>query len=162
MYTNLDRIASFRVDHTKLEPGIYVSRRDIAKTPVITTFDIRLTRPNVEPPIDQAALHTIEHLGATFLRNSNVKDYIVYFGPMGCRTGLYLVFCDCTSVTEIRKLITEMFQFICDFEGEIPGAKAEECGNYLEHNLELAKFYAERYLGDLASDFKSEYEYLSD
>lgn len=161
MANELERIASFQVDHTKLEPGIYVSRHDIAKTPIITTFDLRLTRPNNEYPLDQAALHTIEHLGATYLRNSEVKDFVIYFGPMGCRTGFYLVFSDCTSAKEIQRLIIKMFEFIRDFRGDIPGATPEECGNYKEHNLLLAKTYAIDYLAKITKDdCPTEYQYL--
>ncbi|MBQ6510752.1 S-ribosylhomocysteine lyase [Candidatus Saccharibacteria bacterium] len=160
MSNKLKRISSFSVDHTKLEPGIYVSRCDVVKTPIITTFDLRLLRPNIEVPIEQNALHTIEHLGATFLRNSDKKDYVIYFGPMGCRTGFYLVFNDCTNAQEIRELVIKMFEFIRDFKGEIPGATPEECGNYIDHDLALAKTYAIDYLSEITKNCKTEYDYL--
>ncbi len=160
MSDKLERIASFSVDHTKLKPGIYVSRCDAAKTPIITTFDLRLTCPNVEPALDQAAMHTIEHLGATFLRNSDKKDYIIYFGPMGCETGFYLVFNDCTNADEIKELVIRMFEFICDFDGDIPGATPEECGNFILHDLTLARIYARQYLNEITENCRTEYEYL--
>ena len=130
----MERIASFTIDHLKLEPGIYVSRKDKNGETVITTFDLRITAPNREPVIDMPALHTIEHLGATFLRNSLKKDDVVYFGPMGCRTGCYLLVFGDVSSKEIAPLILEMCDFIIDFKGEIPGAKPEECGNYSEQS----------------------------
>ena len=143
----MEKIASFTVDHLKLEPGIYVSRRDEFQNIVLTTFDIRLTTPNKEPVLNTAENHSIEHIGATFLRNHlDWKDRIVYFGPMGCRTGFYLIVFGDYSSRDIVPLITEMFTFIADFEGEIPGAKKNECGNYLDQNLEMAKWVARRYL----------------
>lgn len=162
MAKKLNRIASFRVDHTKLKPGLYVSRQDEFKGIAITTFDLRLTCPNTEPPLDQAGLHTIEHLGATFLRNSRAKDRIVYFGPMGCRTGFYLLIYGEKTAKQVRPLITEMLEFICNFNGVIPGTTPEECGNYREHNLNLAKRYAANYLCDLTGNFEHEYTYLPD
>ena len=153
----MERIASFTIDHLKLEPGIYVSRKDKNGETVITTFDLRITAPNHEPVIDMPALHTIEHLGATFLRNSLKKDDVVYFGPMGCRTGCYLLVFGDVSSKEIAPLILEMCDFIIDFKGEIPGAKPEECGNYSEQNLEMAKFYIKRYKKDIRE--KQNFEY---
>ena len=153
----MERIASFTIDHLKLEPGIYVSRKDKNGETVITTFDLRITAPNREPVIDMPALHTIEHLGATFLRNSLKKDDVVYFGPMGCRTGCYLLVFGDVSSKEIAPLILEMCDFIIDFKGEIPGAKPEECGNYSEQNLEMAKFYIRRYKKDIRE--KQNFEY---
>lgn len=143
----MERIASFSVNHLVLEPGIYVSRKDEFNGCILTTFDLRLTTPNKEPVLNTAETHTIEHLGATFLRNHPVwKNRIVYFGPMGCRTGFYLiVFGDCTS-GDMVPLITEMFEFIEHYEGDIPGARPEECGNYLDQNLEMAKWVSRRYL----------------
>ena len=143
----MEKIASFTVDHLKLEPGIYVSRKDKFKDTVLTTFDIRLTAPNKEPVLNTAENHTIEHIGATFLRNHSVwKDRIVYFGPMGCRTGFYLIVYGDYSSRDIVPLVTEMFSFIADFEGEIPGAKENECGNYLDQNLAMAKWVANKFL----------------
>ena len=143
----MEKIASFTVNHLVLEPGIYVSRKDRFKDTVITTFDLRLTTPNKEPVLNTAETHTIEHLGATFLRNHPLwKDRTVYFGPMGCRTGFYLLLEGDLSSKDIVSLVTELFVFIKDFEGDIPGAKAEECGNYLDQNLPMAKWVAERYL----------------
>ena len=143
----MKRIASFSIDHTKLLPGIYVSRKDTFKDAVITTFDIRVTRPNFEPVLNNAEIHTVEHLGATFLRNDpEYKDRIVYFGPMGCRTGFYLLIGDDLTSAQIAPLIKKMFEFIADFTGELPGAHPEECGNYLEHNVEMAKYISKRYI----------------
>ena len=145
----MERIASFSVDHRRLLPGIYVSRTDKNGDTTVTTFDLRVTAPNREPVMDMPAIHTIEHLGATFLRNSKQKDDIVYFGPMGCRTGFYLlVFGEKTS-EDVAPLILEMCDFILRFEGEIPGAKPEECGNFSEQNLNMAKYYIKKYKKDL-------------
>lgn len=145
----MDRIASFQIDHLQLEPGLYVSRRDQQDQTVITTFDLRMTTPNREPVIDMPALHTIEHLGATFLRNSSRKEEIVYFGPMGCRTGCYMLLFGDLQSEDVFSLVLELCDFILHFEGEIPGAKPEQCGNYLEQNLNMAKFYIARYKKDL-------------
>ena len=143
----MEKIASFTVNHLLLEPGIYVSRQDHVGKEVITTFDLRMTAPNREPVMNTAEVHTIEHLGATFMRNHSLwKDRTVYFGPMGCRTGFYLLLEGDLSSRDIVDLVTEMFSFIRDFEGEIPGAKADECGNYLDQNLPMAKWVAKRYL----------------
>lgn len=142
----MERIASFTIDHLRLLPGLYVSRRDRRGECVVTTFDLRLTAPNREPVVDMPALHTIEHLGATFLRNSARKDEVVYFGPMGCRTGCYLVMFGDLESADAAPLVEEMCRFILTWEGEIPGAKPEECGNYLEQNLGMAKYYIRRYL----------------
>ena len=128
-----------------LEPGLYVSRRDKKGEVDVTTFDLRLTAPNKEPVMDVPALHTIEHLAATYLRNSNRKEDIIYFGPMGCRTGCYLVMFGYLNSADVLPLVLEMCDFIIGFEGEIPGASAVECGNYLDQNLEMAKYYIRRY-----------------
>ena len=145
----MEKIASFTVNHLKLEPGIYVSRRDQFENVILTTFDIRLTTPNKEPVLNTAENHTIEHIGATFLRNHPLwKDRIVYFGPMGCRTGFYLIVYGDYSSKDICPLVTEMFSFIADFEGDIPGAKADECGNYLDQNLEMAKWISRKYINN--------------
>jgi len=138
----MERIASFSVDHLLLEPGVYVSRidRDPATGAAVTTFDLRLTTPNKEPVMNTAECHTIEHLGATFLRNhAEWSSRIVYFGPMGCRTGFYFLLRDNVSRLDALHLVQESFAFIRDFEGEIPGSRREECGNYKEHDLKGAK-----------------------
>ncbi len=142
---SVEKIESFRVDHTRLLPGLYVSRRDGGEEKPVTTFDLRFTRPNLEPVMDVPAIHTIEHLGATFLRNSARKDDIIYFGPMGCRTGFYLVMFGHLNSEDALPLVRAMLNFILGFEGPIPGASPEECGNYLDQNLNMAKFYARKY-----------------
>ena len=143
----METIASFTIDHIKLQPGLYVSRKDRFGSEVITTFDIRMTSPNEEPVMNTAELHTIEHLGATFLRNHpDFGSRVVYFGPMGCRTGCYLLLAGDYSSNELVPLMTEMFTFIRDFEGDIPGAAPEQCGNWLDQNLPMAKYLASRYL----------------
>ncbi len=145
----METIASFTVDHLVLEPGVYVSRvdRDPATGAAVTTFDIRLTTPNREPVMNTAEVHTIEHLGATYLRNNPVwGDRVVYFGPMGCRTGFYLVVFGELSSREILPAVWGLFDFIADFEGEIPGAAPEACGNYLDQNLPAAKWWARRFI----------------
>ena len=145
----MDKIASFTVDHLSLMPGVYVSRVDIdpASGTTVTTFDLRLTAPNREPVMNTAECHTIEHLGATFLRNHpQWAPRVVYFGPMGCRTGFYLVVFGQVSSEEILPLVRELFAFVRDFSGEIPGARPEECGNYLDQNLSMAQWLAARYL----------------
>jgi len=143
----MDKIASFTIDHLRLEPGVYVSRKDRAGAEIITTFDLRMTAPNREPVMNTAEMHTIEHLGATFLRNHPVwKDRVLYFGPMGCRTGFYLLLAGDLTSAEIAPLITEMFTFIAGYEGDIPGAAPEECGNWLDQNLPMARWLAARYL----------------
>lgn len=139
------KIASFTVDHLRLESGLYLSRRDERDGAVVSTFDLRFTAPNREPVMDTPALHTIEHLGATFLRNNARADEIVYFGPMGCRTGFYLILFGDRSPEDALPLVREMCSFILSYEGEIPGARPEECGNYLEQNLAMAKYYTARY-----------------
>lgn len=142
----MEKIASFTIDHIKLQPGIYVSRKDHVGAEVITTFDLRITSPNEEPVMNTAEIHTIEHLGATYLRNSAVKDKVIYFGPMGCRTGFYLLLAGDLASSDIVGLMTEMFEFIRDFEGEVPGASAKDCGNYLDMNLGMANYIADKYL----------------
>lgn len=145
----MDRIASFTVNHLKLFPGMYVSRRDTRGECVVTTFDLRVTAPNREPVMDMPAVHTIEHMGATYLRNSARKDDIVYFGPMGCRTGFYLVMFGDPEPADIYDLIIDMCDFILGYEGEIPGAQPDQCGNYSEQNLNMAKFYIRKYQQEL-------------
>lgn len=153
----MEKIASFTVDHSKLFSGLYVSRRDKKGDTVVTTFDMRITAPNKEPVMDMPALHTIEHLGATFLRNSAVKDDIVYFGPMGCRTGFYIVMFGDLKPLDIFDLVISMCDFIIGFEGDIPGAKPEECGNYSEQNLNMAKYYIKKYKSELCQNKRFEY-----
>lgn len=137
------KIASFTIDHIKLQPGVYVSRKDHIGAEVITTFDLRMTSPNEEPVMNTAEVHTIEHLGATFLRNHpEYKDKTVYFGPMGCRTGFYLLLAGDLSSKDIVPLMVEMFEFIRDYKGEVPGASPKDCGNYLDMNLGMANYLA--------------------
>ena len=149
----MERIASFCVDHNKLEPGIYVSRIDGD----IITYDIRMVKPNTPPYLPNPVMHTIEHLAATFLRNH--KDYgskTVYFGPMGCRTGFYLLLTGDYESRDIVPLMIEMWEFIRDFEGDVPGASARDCGNYLDMNLPMAKYLAKRYLENVLYDIKED------
>ena len=146
----MEKITSFTIDHLRLLPGVYVSRKDMVGDRVVTTFDIRMTRPNFEPVINTAELHAIEHLGATFLRNHKEwGENILYFGPMGCRTGFYLLLNGDYESKDIVSLLKEMFIFVKDFEGEVPGACAKDCGNYLDINLPMAKYIAKRYLNDV-------------
>lgn len=143
----MEKITSFTINHLELLPGIYVSRKDNAGGAAITTFDIRMTRPNYEPVMNTAEVHTMEHLGATFLRNhKEFQDRVLYFGPMGCRTGFYLLLAGDWNSADIVPLVTEMFEFIRDYEGEVPGASARDCGNYLDMNLPMTKFLADRFL----------------
>lgn len=157
-------IASFTIDHLRLLPGIYVSRKDPIGKEVITTFDIRMTRPNFEPVMNTAEMHTIEHLAATYLRNHEVfGSRIIYFGPMGCRTGFYLLLAGDCSSEDILPLITGMFEFIRDFEGEVPGAAAIHCGNYLDMNLPMAKYLANRFLNEVLAQITPDHlRYPSD
>ncbi|MDO5088371.1 MAG: S-ribosylhomocysteine lyase [Leptotrichiaceae bacterium] len=153
----MERIASFQVDHIKLNRGLYVSRIDEINGNYLTSFDIRMKLPNREPVINIAELHTMEHLGATFLRNhSEWKNEIVYFGPMGCRTGFYLILKGKLTPHDIKELIKETFTFMADFKGEIPGASAVECGNYLDQNLPMANFEAKKYLEETLNNLKEE------
>ncbi len=143
----MEKIASFTIDHIKLQPGIYVSRKDQIGQEVVTTFDLRMTSPNEEPVMNTAEVHTIEHLGATYLRNKEeIKDKVIYFGPMGCRTGFYLLLAGDYASKDIVALVTEMFEFIRDYRGEVPGASPKDCGNYLDMNLGMANYLANRYL----------------
>lgn len=143
----MKKIASFTINHLKLEPGIYVSRRDYIGSEIATTFDIRMTRPNYEPVMNTAEVHTLEHLGATFLRNhEKYSDKVIYFGPMGCRTGFYLILAGNLESKDIVDLVTEMYEFMSEFEGDVPGASARDCGNYLDMNLPMAKYVAKRFL----------------
>ena len=151
----MEKITSFTIDHIKLQPGIYVSRKDKAGDSVVTTFDIRMTSPNEEPVMNTAELHTIEHLAATFLRNHpEFGSKMLYWGPMGCRTGNYLLLIVDYESSDIVPLMTETFEFIRDFEGEVPGAAAKDCGNYLDMNLPMAKYLAGKFLKEVLYDIK--------
>lgn len=146
----MEKIASFTIDHLKLVPGVYVSRKDTIGKEVITTFDLRMTSPNDEPVMNTAEVHTIEHLAATFLRNHPVYgNKTIYFGPMGCRTGFYLLLAGDLTSKEIVTLMIEMFEFIRDFKDEVPGASPKDCGNYLDMNLPMANYLAKRYLDNV-------------
>ena len=143
----MQKITSFTIDHIKLIPGVYVSRKDPVGSEVITTFDLRMTSPNDEPVMNTAEMHTIEHLAATFLRNH--KEFgpkIIYFGPMGCRTGFYLILKGDLKSSDIVDLVKETFEFIANYEGIVPGASARDCGNYLDMNLPMAKYEAKLFL----------------
>lgn len=143
----MKKIPSFTIDHTRLNRGIYVSRKDFVADEVITTFDVRMKLPNREPALHQGAIHTIEHLAATFLRNHPVwKDRIVYWGPMGCLTGNYLIVKGDLTSRDILPLIQETFLFIANYEGEIPGATERDCGNYILQDLAMARYEAKKYL----------------
>ena len=143
----MEKIASFSIDHIRLQPGVYVSRKDHVGDSVITTFDLRMTSPNEEPVMNTAEMHTIEHLGAVFLRSHpQWKDRVIYFGPMGCRTGFYLLLAGDYQSKDIVPLMVDMFTFIRDFEGDVPGAAARDCGNYLDMNLPMTKYLAKRFL----------------
>lgn len=145
----MKKIPSFTIDHTRLNRGIYVSRKDFVADEVITTFDVRMKLPNREPALHQGAIHTIEHLAATFLRNHPVwKDRIVYWGPMGCLTGNYLIVKGNLTSRDILPLMQETFLFIANYEGEIPGATERDCGNYILQDLAMARYEAEKYLDE--------------
>lgn len=154
----MNKIASFTVNHLTLLPGIYVSRKDKVGEEVITTFDIRMTAPNREPVINTAEIHTMEHLGATFLRNH--KEWakkVIYFGPMGCRTGFYMILAGDLESKDVVGLVTEMFTFMAEFEGDVPGAAARDCGNYLDMNLPLTKIVAKRFLDNTLKNITKEH-----
>ena len=154
----MEKIASFTIDHLKLTPGVYVSRKDHVGAEVITTFDLRMTSPNDEPVMNTAEVHTIEHLAATFLRNHPVYgDKTVYFGPMGCRTGFYLLLAGDYESKDIVPLMIEMFTFIRDYHDEVPGASAKDCGNYLDMNLGMANCLAARYLNNTLINITEEH-----
>ncbi|MCD7752644.1 MAG: S-ribosylhomocysteine lyase [Lachnospiraceae bacterium] len=153
----MEKIASFTIDHIRLVPGIYVSRKDRIGAETVTTFDIRMTAPNREPVMNTAEVHTIEHLGATFLRNHpQWKDRVIYFGPMGCRTGFYLLLAGDLESADIVPLVKEMFTFMADFEGEVPGASPKDCGNYLDMNLNMAKYLSRRFLNEVIHNISEE------
>jgi len=156
----MKKIASFQVDHLRLKPGAYVSRKDKFEKTVITTFDLRYKEPNKEPVLDQPALHTIEHLCATFLRSHNEwSDKVIYFGPMGCRTGFYLILAGDYESKSILPLLAEMYEWIAKFKGEIPGATAAECGNWREQNIDMAKLECKKYAALLKKASKENLEY---
>lgn len=148
----MEKIASFTVDHLRLQPGLYVSRKDAVGKETVTTFDLRLTSPNEEPPMHTGEMHAIEHLAATYLRNEpNWKEKVLYFGPMGCRTGFYLLLAGDYTSRDVVTLVKDCFEFIADYKGEIPGASAKDCGNYLDMDLPTANFCARRYADLLSS-----------
>ena len=143
----MEKITSFTIDHERLQPGLYVSRVDPVGEQWVTTFDLRITSPNDEPVMNTAEIHTMEHLAATYLRNEpQWKDAVLYFGPMGCRTGFYLLMKGKLSSKDVLPLVLECFCFIRDFVGEVPGASAKDCGNYLDMNLPMANYWGERYV----------------
>jgi S-ribosylhomocysteine lyase len=142
----MEKITSFTIDHIKLQPGLYVSRKDPVGNTVVTTFDLRLTSPNEEPVMNTAEMHTMEHLAATYLRNEPVwKDKVLYFGPMGCRTGFYLLLSGDLTSGEVLPLVRDCFRFIGTFSAEVPGASAKDCGNYLDMNLPMANYWGKKY-----------------
>ena len=143
----MEKITSFTIDHLKLQPGLYVSRKDAVGAETVTTFDLRLTSPNDEPVMNTAEGHTIEHLAATYLRNEpDWKDKVLYFGPMGCRTGFYLLLAGDYASADIVDLVLECFRFIRDYRGQVPGADPKDCGNYLDMNLGMANYWGARYV----------------
>lgn len=149
----MEKITSFTIDHLKLVPGVYVSRIDYVEGHPVTTFDLRLTSPNDEPVMNTAEMHTIEHLAATFLRNhAEYGSKTIYFGPMGCRTGFYLLLAEEYTSGDIVPLMKEMFTFIAEFKGDVPGASAKDCGNYLDMNLPMANYLARKYLREVLND----------
>ena len=146
----MEKITSFTIDHIKLEPGLYVSRKDKVGAETVTTFDLRFTNPNEEPVMNTAKIHTVEHLAATYLRNEpNWKEKVLYFGPMGCRTGFYLLLVGDYESADVLELVKACFEFVRDFKGEVPGASAKDCGNYLDMNLPMANFLGRRYVNIL-------------
>lgn len=146
----MEKIPSFTIDHIRLKRGVYVSRKDYVGGEVVTTFDVRMKEPNREPVLSPSAIHTIEHLVATFLRNHRVwADKIIYWGPMGCLTGNYLIVKGDIESAKILPLLCEAFGFVAEFEGEVPGASAKDCGNYLLMNLSEARWEANKYLTEV-------------
>ena len=142
----MEKITSFTIDHIKLQPGLYVSRKDKVGGETVTTFDLRLTKPNDEPVMNTAEVHTIEHLAATYLRNEpNWKDKVLYFGPMGCRTGFYLLLSGDYASADVLQLVLDCFRFIRDYRGAVPGAAPKDCGNYLDMNLAMANYWGKKY-----------------
>ena len=152
----MEKITSFTIDHIKLQPGVYVSRKDTMGGLTVTTFDLRLTSPNEEPVMNTAEVHTIEHLAATYLRNDPLwKEQVLYFGPMGCRTGFYLLLFGDRTSEEILPLVKNCFRFIAEYSGEVPGASAKDCGNYLDMNLPIANYWGRKYSNLLENADKS-------
>ena len=142
----MEKITSFTIDHIKLQPGLYVSRKDKVGQSVVTTFDLRLTKPNDEPVMNTAEVHTVEHLAATYLRNEpSWKDKVLYFGLMGCRTGFYLLLAGDWTSKDVLPLVRDCFRFIAEYQGEVPGASAKDCGNYLDMNLPMANYWGKKY-----------------
>ena len=142
----MEKITSFTIDHIKLQPGLYVSRKDKVGAETVTTFDLRLTSPNEEPVLNTAEIHTIEHLAATYLRNDATwKNRVLYIGPMGCRTGFYLLLTGDLSSKDALPLVQQCFHFIANFHGDVPGASAKDCGNYLDMNLPMANYWGKKY-----------------
>jgi len=142
----MEKVTSFTIDHIKLQPGLYVSRKDRVGNETVTTFDLRLVSPNEEPVMNTAEIHTIEHLAATYLRNDPIwKDKVLYFGPMGCRTGFYLLLAGNYESCDVLELVKACFRFIRDYEAEVPGASARDCGNYLDMNLPMATYWGKKY-----------------
>jgi len=153
----MNKIASFTVNHLKLLTGVYISRKDYLQNEVLTTFDLRFTKPNDEPVMDTPSIHALEHLGATFLRNDTEwGNKVIYFGPMGCRTGFYLILIGDLEPKQIINLLKRMLTFIIEFEGQIPGASARDCGNFLDLNLSMAKYYALKYLNEVILNISEE------
>lgn len=153
----MEKIESFKVNHQNLKRGIYVSRKDKVGENIVTTFDIRMKEPNKEPVMNTAEIHTLEHLGATFLRNDKVwGSRTIYFGPMGCRTGFYAIFTGDLFSLDVVKLITEMFKFCAEFQGEVPGADPVSCGNYQDMDLLVAKKEAGKFLDEILKNIKKE------
>lgn len=148
----MEKITSFTIDHIRLQPGLYVSRKDRVGNETVTTFDLRVTSPNEEPVMNTAEMHTIEHLAATYLRNEpSWKEKVLYFGPMGCRTGFYLLLAGDYTSRDVLPLVTDCFRFVAGFSGEVPGASAKDCGNYLDMNLPMANYWGKRYAQLLAN-----------
>ena len=153
----MEKIASFTIDHTKMLTGVYVSRKDNVNGNVITTFDIRMTRPNYEPVMNTAEVHTIEHLAATFLRNHETYGgKVIYFGPMGCRTGFYLILSGDYESKDIIPLMNELYTFMSEFYDDVPGASARDCGNYLDMNLPMARYLSKKFLDEVLFDISDE------
>ena len=153
----MEKIASFTIDHIKLQPGVYVSRKDHIGDEVITTFDLRMTSPNEEPVMNTAEMHTIEHLMATFFRAHPVwADQTIYVGPMGCRTGMYVIFKGDLESADVAEIMKDCYQYMADFDEEIPAAKPEMCGNYLDHNLGITRIECQKFVDEVLSCIKEE------
>lgn len=150
------KVASFTIDHDRLLRGIYVSRYDRIGNETVTTFDVRIKRPNIEPPVEISAIHTLEHLLAVYLRDSKWADEIIYVGPMGCRTGMYIIFKGELTSSDVIEPITRAFEYVRDFEGKVPATTSRECGNYLDHNLTFAKYESKKYLDEVLYQLKDE------